>query len=142
MNLKLVRTDFTLKSTIGGLFIDGIHECFVLEDVCREASPGAWTPSLKIPKQTAIPYGRYSVVLTYSDRFGRVLPLLVNVPDFTGIRIHPGNTAADTEGCLLTGVIHGKDEVTNSRLAFGNLFRKLEAANQREKIWIEVTKPL
>jgi hypothetical protein len=97
MNLKLVRTDFTDKSTIGELYtIDdkGTEEflSFILEDVVREE---------KIKNETAIPYGQYKVVITHSPRFRRNLPLLLDVPNYFGVRIHPGNSASNTEGCLL-----------------------------------------
>lgn len=140
MKLKLVRTDFTDKTTISKLYVNDVFECWVLEDVCREDVPGTWKKELKVPGKTAIPYGTYEVVITFSNRFKILLPLLLAVPDFEGIRIHPGNKAEDTEGCLLPGVICSKDEVLQSRAAFGPLFRKLEAAALREKIYIEVTK--
>src|SRR3972149_10690167 len=95
MELLLQRKIFTDKSTIGELFVDGVFECFTLEDVVRDDE--------KIKKVTAIPDGIYTVLVTWSPRFKRQLPLLIDVPGFDGIRIHPGNTADDTEGCLLVG---------------------------------------
>ncbi len=98
MNLKLLRKTFTEESTIGVLSVNGTAECFTLEDKVR---------AVKIPGKTAIPAGIYEVTITFSDRFQKPLPLLLNVPNFAGIRIHPGNTAADTEGCILVGKTHG-----------------------------------
>ena len=90
MELTLTRTDFTNDSTIGELSVNGKFECFTLEDKVRP---------VKIKGMTAIPAGAYEVVINFSERFQRPLPLLLNVPNFDGIRIHAGNTAKDTEGC-------------------------------------------
>ena len=129
MNFKLVRRTLTEQSTIGTLSINGVFECFTLEDRVRP---------VKIHGATAIPAGIYEVAITFSDRFQRPLPLLLNVPNFAGIRIHPGNTAEDTEGCILVGTTERKDFVGNSRVAFKALFTKLDAALRREKVFIEV----
>ena len=121
MNLQLKRKWFTDKSTIGELFIDiNQWECFILEDVVREGP--------KIPGKTAIPEGVYRIIINHSQRFNRDLPLLLNVPGFEGIRIHPGNTDKDTEGCLLPGQTRSQDFVGSSRLAFDLLFSKLNTA--------------
>jgi len=130
MKLELVRKSFTDKSTIGKLYINDVYECMVLEDVVRDS---------KIPGETAIPYGEYEVKITYSPRFKRDLPLLLNVPNYEGVRIHTGNTSKDTEGCLIVGQIAGQDIVWQSQMAFNALFPKLKAAQDRgEKITIEV----
>lgn len=129
MNLKLVRRTLTEQSTIGTLSINGRFECFTLEDRVRP---------FKIKGETAIPAGIYEVTITFSDRFRKPLPLLLNVPNFSGIRIHPGNTAADTEGCILVGTTQGKDMIGNSRVAFKALFAKIEAALRKEKVFMEV----
>lgn len=131
MELTLVRDPSSLVSTIGRLAIDGIFECWTLEDVVRDGP--------KIPGKTAIPAGRYEVVVTFSQRFQRPLPLLLGVPHFTGVRIHPGNTDADTEGCILVGRTKGENFIGESRSAFSLLFLKLQQAVQREKVFIEIT---
>ena len=92
MELRVERTDFSETSTIGKLYVDDQFECYTLEDKVRP---------VKIKGKTAIPAGRYEVIVNFSQRFGRMLPLFLNVPNFEGVRIHPGNTAADTEGCIL-----------------------------------------
>jgi hypothetical protein len=97
----------------------------------------------KDPGNTCIPDGTYFVLLTWSPKFKRKLPLLIDVPGFDGIRIHPGNTSDDTEGCLLVGekVIQVADVpfLTHSQAAFNRLYAKLEAAIYRdESIQIEV----
>ncbi len=111
--------------TIGRLFVDGVYECDTLEDTVR-------ADGVKIAGQTAIPAGKYPVRITYSPRFKKMLPMLDDVPNFTGVRIHTGNTAADTEGCILVGYNRVKGRVCDSRAAFRRLFAKLETAEQIE----------
>ena len=127
MKLKLERSLVCGKGcTIGQLFVDGFEECFTLEDEVREidAPVAQW----KIRNETAIPRGLFNVVITYSNRFKRDLPLLENVEGFEGIRIHPGNTSADTEGCILVGRGKTDKTVTESRIAFNQLFGKIQQA--------------
>lgn len=122
MELRLVRQDGDSFCTLGELFVDGEHECFTLEDIERR---------IKIPGQTAIPRGRYDVVVTFSPHFQRMLPLLVAVPNFEGVRIHEGNTATDTEGCVLVGRSRAHDSVLDSRLARIALQQKIVGALAR-----------
>lgn len=121
MKLEIKREASNAVSTIGRLYVDGAFECYTCEDVEREGQP-------KIHGQTAIPRGTYRVIVNMSTRFKRALPLLVDVPDFAGIRIHPGNNAADTEGCILPGRHLAGDGVSESRLAFEALFAKIRGA--------------
>ena len=84
-----------------------------------------------MPGRTAIPEGRYRVRTTYSPRFRRDLPLVENVPGFEGVRIHPGNTAADTEGCILPGSSRDpQGRVLDSRSAFRKLGKLIRDAEQ------------
>jgi len=131
MILALKRRWLTESSTLGELYVDDVWECFVLEDRYRPP------PEAKVPGATAIPIGRFEVQLTHSPKFGRTLPLLVQVPDFTGVRIHSGNTHYDTSGCLLPGRIRHHESVRESKLAFDALFAKLMAA--RDAIWLTIT---
>lgn len=132
MKLELVRTECGKVCTIGELFVDGKHECWTLEDVVR-------ADGVKVFGETAIPPGTYSVDITYSPRFKRDLPLLIGVENFVGIRIHPGNTASDTEGCILVGQGRGQNCILSSRAAFDVLFPKLKAAKaKREPITLTV----
>ena len=105
--------------------MDMQHECFTCEDEDRRIEDN---PDAKIHGSTAIPRGNYQVVITPSARFKRDLPLLQNVPGFEGIRIHPGNTSADTEGCILPGKGRTDRTVTESRAAFNALFAKIKTA--------------
>ena len=94
---------------------------------------------IKVHGQTAIPTGRYEVRMTYSPRFKRQLPLLVDVPAYEGVRIHSGNTAADTEGCILVGENTERGKVLNSRYWLGLLLDKMnEALVRKERIYITV----
>jgi hypothetical protein len=120
MQLEVRRKTFTVRSTIGELYVDGKFECYTLEDVVRYTT--------KVFGQTAIPAGVYKVIITFSNHFKKDLPLLVNVPNYEGVRIHSGNTDADTEGCILVGTVAAPDYVGNSRVAFNRLFAKLKAA--------------
>lgn len=138
MILTLERQTFLPQCTIGSLSVDGVFQCYTLEDTVRETSDPVecW----KIPSATAIPVGTYPVTLTMSNRFKRVLPLLGNVRGFSGVRIHSGNTHEDTEGCILVGVTKLATSVGASRVAFSELFAKLQAAAyRREPITITVT---
>lgn len=135
MRLTLQRLPSGKTCTHGELHVDGRFECYTLEDVIR-------APGVKVPGETAIPPGTYQVQLTMSQRFSRVLPLLVNVPMFSGVRIHPGNTSANTEGCILVGWGRNADSISQSRDAFASLFAKLRGAESRgEAITIEVLNP-
>jgi len=129
VELQVKRTDLTDESTIGEFSVNGQFECYTLEDKVR---------LVKIAGKTAIPPGRYEVIVNFSQRFGRLLPLLLNVPRFEGVRIHPGNTDADTEGCILVGDTKKPNFVGDSRPAFERLFEKLKVASATEKIFIEI----
>lgn len=102
MHAILQREPTVKETTLGVLFLDGVFQCFTLEDAVREVL-GARVETWKVPGRTAIPLGTYPLDLTYSPKFGRSLPLVVGVPGFEGIRIHPGNKAGDTDGCILLG---------------------------------------
>lgn len=145
MRLILRREPSTATATIGQLYVDGLPErlAFTLEDPVREI-PGQPVESWKIPGATAIPAGSYRVVVTHSQRFGKCLPLLVAVPGFSGIRIHAGNTAADTEGCILVGVARGdgRESVLFSRSALQLVQNKIEdALTATGEVWIDVENP-
>jgi hypothetical protein len=130
MKLKLKRTECGKKATLGAISINDKHECFCIEDMDRQLEIN---PDAKVMHETCIPRGTYQVIITYSNRFKRELPLLVDVPGFEGIRIHPGNTDADSSGCILPATSWGRDGNANpiggnSREAFRRLFEKIEAA--------------
>lgn len=131
MRMLLQREPSTEACTIGRLTIDGDWCCWTLEDIVRNGP--------KKPGETAIPPGIYTVQITHSPRFNTRLPLLLGVPGFEGVRIHPGNSAADTEGCILVGQSKGMNAILRSRAAFVPLLAKLETAQARgEQVTIEV----
>ena len=133
LNLILRRRPSNAFCTIGDLYNEkGALICYTLEDVVRDE---------KIKGETAIPQGTYKVTITHSKRFDRPLPLLNNVPNFEGIRIHPGNGPEDTEGCILPGMSVSPDEtkVLESRYAFTKLFDLIdENLRGNKEVWIEV----
>jgi hypothetical protein len=136
IKLLLDRSEYGDDSTVGDLYIAGVWESATLEDSLA-------VNGVKVEGKTCIPDGMYEVLITWSPKFKRRLPLLIDVPGFDGIRIHPGNTAEDTAGCLLVGekVIHVADVpfLTHSREAFDRLFAKIDAAyTTGEKLFIEV----
>lgn len=123
MKLNLKRFEYGTNYTIGKLYVDDVYECFVLEDKVRPAG-------VKVDGATAIPTGTYKVVIDMSTRFKQNMPHILNVPGFEGIRIHSGNTDADTEGCLLLGTTWaGGDFIGQSKDAFNKFFAKLLKAN-------------
>lgn len=108
MQINVRRTFKGPEYTIGKLYIDGHYLCDTLEDTVRPAGT-------KIAGKTAIPVGTYRVKKTMSPRFKKILPEIMNVRGFTGVRIHAGNTAADTDGCLLLGLNKAKGQVLDSQ---------------------------
>jgi hypothetical protein len=129
MQLTVKRTLFNKTNTIGELYIDGVFFCYTLEDVVRNAG------TKKVYGQTAIPYNTYKVILSLSNRFKKVLPEILNVPDFSGVRIHGGNTEADSLGCILVAFNTDKKKIWGS--ASDALVKKLTRA---KKIEITITK--
>lgn len=141
MELILTRQIRTDKSTIGELTINGVHECYILEDVDRGLDSHMTLSEIaqkKIHGKTAIPIGRYEIALTFSGKFNRIMPLLLNVPGYSGVRIHWGNTDKDTEGCLLTGKSIAPNVVYSSNPAFIPLFNKLKGVVKKEKVFITI----
>lgn len=132
MNIVIKRIFCGENYSIGRLFLDGKYFCDTLEDTVRPAG-------VKVPGQTAVPAGTYRLELNKSPRFGRVIPLLVEVPGFTGVRIHAGNCAADTEGCILVGFNQIKGRLVGSRATEKRLCEKLqEVADKGEKLEITI----
>lgn len=130
MNITLQRSQSNETCTIGSISVGGEVLCHTLEDIVRDE---------KLAGQTAIPAGTYQVVITYSPHFQQDLPLLVNVPGFSGVRIHPGNTAADTEGCILPGLTVLNNAIGQSRDAFNLLYPMIQDAQDRgEEVTITI----
>lgn len=132
--ITIKRKWFTDKSTIGEFIFDSLKS-FTLEDTVRKNG-------VKVAGQTAIPAGRYEIVMTYSNRFGKLLPLLLDVPNFEGVRIHSGNKPEDTEGCILIGRYYDvtiPDIITDSRTAFKEFFELLKKSTLTGKVFLEIS---
>ena len=128
--------------TIGQMSLNGEYFCDTLEDTDRGLNSTMSVDEILSKKRkgiTAIPTGKYDVILTFSPRFKRVLPLLLSVKGYEGVRIHAGNTAEDTEGCLLVGENKEKGKVLNSRATLEKLMSVLlECEKRKEKISITI----
>lgn len=130
MNIQLKRRYLGEGYTIGTLSIDGQYFGDTLEHAVRQ---------VKVFGKTAIPYGRYNIILNVSPRFGRILPRLIDVPHFDGVLIHRGNTAEDTAGCILVGENKVKGKVINSTpYEIGLVKMMQEAIDRGEEITIEI----
>lgn len=134
MELTLNRIFLGSSATIGELLVNDKHLCDTLEDRVRPEGE-------KVYGKTAIPEGTYEVKLTHSPRFKKILPEILNVPNFSGIRIHSLNKAEESEGCIGVGEWNGKDTnwISNSRKTFNKLMSLLQkAADNKEKITITI----
>ena len=147
MELILKRIAKRKTYTIGRLYIrqqvmdeylpgyEDRYFCDTLEPTWRDYTNGAY----KVKGRSAIPEGRYAVVISYSPKFEAWLPILLGVPKFEGIRIHAGNTAKDTEGCILVGKNNLVGQVVDSRIWLHRLKQKIvEAKGRGEPVWITV----
>jgi len=147
MELILERIAKRKAYTIGRLYIrqqiadeysTGIEDkyfCDTLEPTWRDYEHGAY----KVKGRSAIPEGRYAVVISFSPKFKQWLPILLGVPKFEGIRIHAGNTSADTEGCILVGKNREVGKVLDSRIWVHRLKQKIvEAKGRDEPVWITI----
>ncbi len=140
INLKLIRKTFSNISTIGDMSINGKFFCYTLEDFDRDLNkdgdlkdPG----EKKVNALTAIPRGKYDVIVNMSNRFKVMMPLLLKVVDFEGVRIHNGNKAEHTEGCILVGSSKANNFVGNSKPTFAKLMKILQDPKVT-KITIEI----
>jgi len=129
MELKLIRETYTEDSTIGKLYVNDVFHCFTLEDKVRD---------VKIKNVTAIPAGRYKVVVDFSNRFQQLMPLLLNVPNYLGVRIHTGNYSKDTEGCILVGSTKAVNFIGNSKKAYVKLLSTITKALKTEQVFITI----
>ena len=131
MKLTLTRKIFTPKSTIGELSIDGEFFCYTLEDLDRGLNQSDNIATIMVKKVfgvTAIPTGIYRVIMDMSARFKKIMPLIVDVKGFAGVRIHVGNYPTDTEGCILCGMNYAPDKLINSKEAITQLYAPLNSA--------------
>ena len=140
MKLQLKREFLRDTYTIGKLYIDDVYFCDTLEDKVRDLNKNGIFDNgeKKIKSETAIPYGTYEVVWAYSPRFKRYTPRLLNVKSFDGVLIHAGNTAKDTDGCILLGQNKVKGGVINSKMFVDKLYPIIKNACQKGKVILEI----
>lgn len=142
MELKLIRKYKKHSYTIGDLYVNSVWFSNTLEDADRGLNDNMdldTIQSLKKPSITAIPYGTYKVLITYSPRFKQKMPLLMNVKGFDGIRIHSGNDHTSTSGCILVGENKEKGKVLNSKITYAKLFNLInDALNNNEEVRITI----
>lgn len=144
METYLHRKNLNEKNTEGNFYIpDETGKlkwfCNTLEDKVR-ALPGQWTENCKVFAETAIPYGRYKLLVTWSPHFGRKLTAVLNVPSFTGVRIHNGTTEKNSEGCILVSY-HDNDtthSLVNERNAMNDICDIIDKKQVSEDCWINI----
>jgi len=146
MKLTLERKVFNKESTEGNLLIDGEWFCHTIEDVVR-AKPNEWKSELKVYAKTAIPYGTYPVLVTWSNRFKRMLTGVFNVPDFEGIRIHNGSSEKSSAGCIIVSFINddgdgNRNRLINDKAAMNKLCEIITKAQKTQKITLEIIEVL
>ena len=138
MEIKVIRNVLTSEYTVGELYIDSVFYCHTIEDRYRKIQK----KEDKIYGVTAIPCGSYPVVLDFSSKYSKMMPHILDVPYFSGIRIHSGNSDEDSLGCLIVGdycpgVAGGW--LKNSRIAYSKVFEKLQQASDKsERIFITI----
>jgi hypothetical protein len=141
MIIELKREIFNPNNTIGSIIINN-NVYYTLEDTVRfpEGSTLEFIKANKIHGKTAIPYGTYEIAWTYSNKFERFMPELLNVPGFAGIRAHNGNVEADSSGCLLLGKKKTKNSIIESKVAVKEFEKWLLSTMKKEKVFIKITK--
>ncbi len=129
MKLLLKRDLKNTSYTLGQLYIDNILFCYTVEDAVRDLNDDGDlkdSGETKVYGETAIPKGEYKVILSMSNRFKKLMPEVLNVEGFAGIRIHAGNTAIDSHGCIIVGTVRTPNGVGLSRDCFIRLMKKLD----------------
>ena len=131
MKINVRRFLFEGNTCLGLMNVDGEFQCWTTEDMPRET---------KIKHETAIPTGTYRIELTDKNKWGRVMPHILNVPNFQGIYIHSGNDKDDTSGCLLVAEnLVSPTHNSGSKIAFDKLMVKLRKAwDDKEDIFISI----
>ena len=142
MELKLIREHFNERETIGKLYVNDVLFSYTLEPTFRGLNSDMSEDEIrrqKIYGVTAIPEGSYHVILTFSKRFQKILPELLHVKGFTGVRIHAGNYAKNTQGCILLGNYNGGNYVTESQQYIEKLVKMMQGSiNDDEGVTITI----
>jgi hypothetical protein len=141
MNLTILRESTIIVAdgenyTPGKLYYNGVQFCFTVEDEDRHLEDGQ---EEKVYGRTAIPRGRYRLLATFSHRFQRVLPILLGVPGFEGVRIHGGNTAEDSSGCILVGKVRTSTGIAQRSDTVERIIDMIDGANDTgAEVWLEI----
>ena len=142
MKLKLKRILKGDAYTIGKLYIDGVYFCDTLEDTDRGLTSDLTEEQIKkikVYSMTAIPTGTYKIDITFSPRFKKKMPILLDVKGFTGIRIHSGNNDTHTSGCILCGYNKIKGQLTDSKIVTAKLYAMIEnSINDKNEVEITI----
>lgn len=141
MELTLRRIYLGPEYTIGKLYIDGVYYCDTLEDKNRDLNKNGKFDNgeKKVKDETCIPFGIYEVQITWSPKFKRWMPQIMNVPEFEGIRIHSGSNKNHTSGCILLGKNTVKGGLTDSKITCEDFYIRLNIAiNNKERIMITI----
>jgi hypothetical protein len=134
MLIQVIRHTFNANNTIGRMLINGKFFAHTCEDVVRTLK----SQNDKVKGKTAISYGRYELDVTFSNRFQKELPILLAVPFFDGIRIHGGNTEADTDGCILIGANTDEKKIWNCGGKVASLVAQIKIARLTEKVFFDI----
>lgn len=142
MEIIMNRKPTIEDTTFGNLEINGEFFCYTLEDAVREVV-GKPVSEWKIKGRTAIPVGRYQITLESSPRFGPETITVNDVPGFSFIRMHSGNSHESTEGCPIVGdQINEKTRRIGGGLLRGVLTKLKEkiryALKQKEEVWLTI----
>jgi hypothetical protein len=137
IELEIVRKEFFHDRCVGGFYINGVWYAYTVEDTDRHLEDGG----KKIDNETAIPRGRYKVIIDWSNRFQRKMPHILDVPQFTGIRIHDGIGPQSTSGCPLIGGKYDANthNILDDRATFYDFFHKLEEWLKKDEVWITIS---
>lgn len=141
MNIQLKRIAKKKTYTIGKLYLDGVYFCDTIEDKDRGLNQTMSINDIKKKKvygKTAIPTGTYKIVIDYSNRFKKNMAHILNVPGYEGVRIHIGNSAKDTLGCIIVGKNKVVGKVLESRNTYNQLFPILQKAFKEGEIKITI----
>jgi hypothetical protein len=133
--IELIRDKFLDNCTLGKLYINGKYICETLEDKDRGLHSEMTVEEIgkiKVKAQTAIPTGTYKMIFSVSKRFKKLMPELLAVKGFAGIRIHSGNKPEDSEGCILLGITRGEGVIGTSKVAIAHFENELDAFKEFE----------
>ena len=142
-NIVMTRKEFLNDRTIGELILPDGTKFYTMEDKDRgisESDSVSKIKAIKVAKETAIPYGTYRIMLSYSVKLKRYLALLLDVPDFRGIRIHKGSVPSSSSGCVCIGLSKTGNKLNQIVEAEDLLKAKLDAVNHTQAIYITIKK--